>query len=189
VLAAHSVQVSAEDIALYRRHGVAVSHCPGSNAKLAAGLAPVGDLRRAGVRIGLGTDGPASGDDLDLWHQARLAALFARVREDDAAALTAADVLLMATREGAEAIDRADIGVLEPGRWADLVHVDLDDQAFVDPDDDAQLLSNLVWAGGSRLVRDVWVAGEQVIDDGEPVKVDAERARADLRAVAARLHA
>ncbi|GAA2869476.1 amidohydrolase [Pseudonocardia halophobica] len=188
VLAAHSVQVSAEDIGLYRRHGVAVAHCPGSNAKLAAGLAPVGDLRRAGVRIGLGTDGPASGDDLDLWHQARLAALFARVREDDAAALTAADVLLMATRDGAEAIDRADIGVLEPGRWADLVHVDLDDQAFVDPDDDAQLLSNLVWAGGSRLVRDVWVAGERVIDDGEPVKVDAERARADLRAVAARLH-
>jgi 5-methylthioadenosine/S-adenosylhomocysteine deaminase len=188
VLAAHSVQLSEADIALYRRHGVAVAHCPGSNAKLAAGLAPVGELRRAGIRIGLGTDGPASGDDLDLWHQARLAALFARVREDDAAALTAADVLLMATRDGAEAIDRTDLGELGPGRWADLVHIDLDDQAFIDPDDDAQLLSNLVWAGGSRLVRDVWVAGERVLDDGEPVMVDAERARADLRAVAARLH-
>lgn len=189
VLAAHSIQLSDADVELFARTGVAVAHCPGSNAKLAAGVARVSDLRRSGVRVGLGTDGPASGDDLDLWHQARLAALFARVREDDAAALTAADAILMATRDGAAAIDRADIGVLEPGRWADLVHVDLEDQAFVNPADDATLLSNLVWAGGSRLVQDVWVAGEQVVEDGEPVLVDAERTRADLRSVAARLTA
>jgi 5-methylthioadenosine/S-adenosylhomocysteine deaminase len=188
VLAAHSIQLSDVDLEVFARNGVAVAHCPGSNAKLAAGVARVAELRRAGVRVGLGTDGPASGDDLDLWHQARLAALFARVREDDAAALRAADVLLMATRDGAAAIDRADIGVLEPGRWADLVHVDLEDQAFVDPADDAQLVSNLVWAGGARVVQDVWVAGEQVVEDGEPVLVDAARTRSDLRAVAARLH-
>lgn len=188
VLAAHSVQLSPEDLALFASRGVAVAHCPGSNAKLAAGVAPVGALRSAGVRVGLGTDGPASGDDLDLWHQARLAALFARVREDDAAALTAADVLLMATRDGAAAIDRDDLGVLEPGRWADMVHVDLEDQVFVDPSDDAQLVSNLVWAGGSRLVQDVWVAGRQVIEDGEPILVDAARTRSDLRSVATRLH-
>jgi 5-methylthioadenosine/S-adenosylhomocysteine deaminase len=188
VLAAHSVQLSDADIALFARAGVAVAHCPGSNAKLAAGVARVGDLRRSGIRVGLGTDGPASGDDLDLWHQARLAALFARVREDDAAALTAADVLLMATRDGAEAIDRPDLGVLEEGRWADLVHVDLDDPVFADPSDDAQLLSNLVWAGGARLVRDVWVAGEQVLDDGDPTQVDAARAQADLRTATAALH-
>ena len=65
----------------------------------------------------------------------------------------------MATRDGAAAIGRDDLGALEPGRWADLVHVDLADPAFVDPADDAQLLSNLVWAAGARLVRDVWVAG------------------------------
>jgi 5-methylthioadenosine/S-adenosylhomocysteine deaminase len=188
VLAAHSIQLSASDVELFAARGVAVAHCPGSNAKLAAGVAPVGPLRAAGVRVGLGTDGPASGDDLDLWHQARLAALFARIREDDAAALTAADVLLMATRDGAEAIGRSDIGVLEPGRWADLVHVDLEDQVFVDPSDDAQLLSNLVWAGGARLVRDVWVAGRQVVEDGEPLLVDAARTRSDLRTLATRLH-
>ena len=78
----------------------------------------------------------------------------------------------MATRDGAAAIGRDDLGALEPGRWADLVHVDLDDPAFADPADDAQLLSNLVWAGGSRLVSDVWVAGEQVLADGEPTRVD-----------------
>ena len=65
----------------------------------------------------------------------------------------------MATRDGAAAIGRDDLGALEPGRWADLVHVDLADPAFVDPADDVQLLSNLVWAAGARLVRDVWVAG------------------------------
>jgi 5-methylthioadenosine/S-adenosylhomocysteine deaminase len=180
VLAAHGVHLSDDDVALLAARGAAVAHCPGSNAKLA--------LRRAGVRVGLGTDGPASGDDLDLWNQARLAGLLARVTSGDAAALTAPELLLMATRDGAAAIGRDDLGALEPGRRADLVHVDLSDPAFVDPADDAQLLSNLVWAGGARLVRDVWVAGEQVLADGEPTRVDRAATTRDLREVAARLH-
>jgi 5-methylthioadenosine/S-adenosylhomocysteine deaminase len=187
VLAAHGVQLSEADVALLAARGAAVAHCPGSNAKLAAGIAPVAALRRAGVRVGLGTDGPASGDDLDLWAQARLAGLLARVTSGDAAALTASELLLMATRDGAAAIGRDDLGALEPGRWADLVHVDLDTPAFVAPSDDAQLLSNLVWAGGSRAVRDVWVAGEQVLADGEPTRVDRRGVTAAVRAVATRL--
>ena len=75
VLAAHGVHLSDDDIGLLAARGAAVAHCPGSNAKLAAGVARVPALRRAGVRVGLGTDGPASGDDLDLWSQARLAGL------------------------------------------------------------------------------------------------------------------
>jgi 5-methylthioadenosine/S-adenosylhomocysteine deaminase len=189
VLAAHGVQLSDDDIALLASRGAAVAHCPGSNAKLAAGVARVTTLRRAGVRVGLGTDGPASGDDLDLWAEARLAGLLARVTAADAAALTASELLLMATREGAAAIGRDDLGTLSPGAWADLVHVDLDDPAFVDPSDDAQLISNLVWAGGSRLVRDVWVAGEQVVAAGEPTRVDRATATSALRAVAATLRA
>ncbi len=188
VLAAHGVQLSDDDVALLASRGAAVAHCPGSNAKLAAGIARVTALRRAGVRVGLGTDGPASADDLDLWTQARLAGLLARVTSGDAAALTAAELLLMATRDGAAAIGREDIGALETGRWADVVHVDLDDPAFVAPSDDAQLVSNLVWAAGPRLVRDVWVAGEQVLADGEPTRVDRSTATTDLRAAAARLH-
>ncbi len=189
VLAAHGVQLSDADVALLALRGAAVAHCPGSNAKLAAGVARITALRRAGVRVGLGTDGPASGDDLDLWAQARLAGLFARVSTGDAAALTAAELLLMATRDGAAAIGRSDLGALEAGRWADLVHVDLDDAVFTDPADDAQLLSNLVWAGGARLVTDVWVAGEAVLADGEPTRVDRAATRAGLRSVAARLRA
>ena len=187
VLAAHGVQLSDADVALLAARGAAVAHCPGSNAKLAAGVARVTALRRAGVRVGLGTDGPASGDDLDLWAQARLAGLLARVGAGDAAALTAAELLLMATRDGAAAIGRPDLGVIEAGAWADLVHVDLDDPAFTDPADDAQLLSNLVWAGGARLVTDVWVAGEAVLAGGEPTRVERAATTAGLRAVAARL--
>jgi 5-methylthioadenosine/S-adenosylhomocysteine deaminase len=187
VLAAHCVQLSTSDIALLARADVAVAHCPGSNAKLAAGMAPVGELRTAGVPVGLGTDGPASSDDIDLWPQARLAALLARLASGDAAALTASDVLLMATRDGAAAIGRDDLGALEPGRWADVVHLDLDDPAFVGIHDDAQLVSNLVWAGGARLVRDVWVGGEQVVAEGEPTRVDRTLVQVAARAVAARL--
>jgi 5-methylthioadenosine/S-adenosylhomocysteine deaminase len=187
VLAAHSVQLSDDDIALFAARGSAVAHCPGSNAKLAAGIARVTTLRRAGVRVGLGTDGPASGDDLDVWAQARLAGLLARVTSGDAAALTAAELLLMATRDGADAIGRDDLGAIETGRWADLVHVDLDDPVFTDPADDAQLLSNLMWAGGARLVRDVWVQGEQVVAAGEPTRVSRAETTAAVRELATRL--
>lgn len=187
VLAAHAVQLSDADIALFAARGTSVAHCPGSNAKLAAGIARLTALRRAGIVVGLGTDGPASGDDLDLWSESRLAGLLARVSSGDAAALTAAQLLLMATRDGATAIGRDDLGALEPGRWADLVHIDLDDPAFIAPEDDAQLLSNLVWAGGARTVRDVWVGGEQVLAEAEPTRVDRRAATTAVRAVAARI--
>jgi 5-methylthioadenosine/S-adenosylhomocysteine deaminase len=189
VLAAHAVHLSDEDIEILGRHSVGVAHCPGSNAKLASGIARVTDLRRAGVAIGLGTDGPASNDDLDLWEDMRLAGMLARLSTMDSAVLTAADLLLLATRGGAEALGRGDIGALEPGRWGDLVHLDLDDPAFVGglevPDE--QLLANLVWAAGSRTVRDVWVAGEQVIAGGEPTRVDRAKTQERARAVTRRL--
>jgi 5-methylthioadenosine/S-adenosylhomocysteine deaminase len=189
VVAAHAVHLSTADIELFAGHGVGVAHCPGSNAKLASGIARLVDLRRAGVPVGLGTDGPASNDDLDLWEEIRLSALLARLSTGDATAVTTAQALLLATRGGAEALGRTDIGALEPGRWADVVQVDTDDPAFVGgvsvPDD--QLIANLVWAAGSRTVRSVWVAGEQVLDGGEPVRVDRAAAQAAASVAAARL--
>jgi len=191
VLAAHAVHLSDADIALFARRGVAVAHCPGSNAKLASGIARVADLARSGVPVGLGTDGPASNDDLDLWEEVRLAALLARLSAGNAAALTASAALLMATRGGAAALGRADLGTLQQGSWADMVHVTTDSPAFVAGTDtpDGQLLANLVWAAGSAAVRDVWVAGEQVLTDREPTKVDRQRAQSEAAAVAARLTA
>jgi len=187
VLAAHAIQLSDDDIEIFARHDVAVAHCPGSNAKLAAGVARVADLLTAGLRLGLGTDSPASNDDLDLWEEQRLASLFARQRGGDATALTAAEVLQLATRGGADALGRDDLGRLVPGAWADVVHIDLDDPAFVDPDDDAQLVSNLVWGSGARGVRDVWVAGQPVVSDRETVRVDPAEVLAGARRVGRRV--
>ena len=189
VLAAHAVHLSDVDIETFAGAGVAVAHCPGSNAKLASGIARVADLRRAGVPVGLGTDGPASNDDLDLWEEMRLAALLARLSTMDSTALGAAEVLLLATRGGADALARQDIGVLEAGRWADIVHVGVDGPAFSAGLDvpDEHLLANLVWAAGSRQVRDVWVAGEQVVADAEPSKVDRMAVQQAAGAVTRRL--
>ncbi|MBM7770978.1 5-methylthioadenosine/S-adenosylhomocysteine deaminase [Actinokineospora baliensis] len=189
VLAAHSVHLSDADISTFVRHRVGVAHCPGSNTKLASGIARVADLRAAGVPLGLGTDGPASNDDLDLWEDVRLAGLLARVSTMDSTVLRAADLLLMATRGGAAALSRSDIGTLEPGAWADVVHLGVDDPAFAAGTDiaDEHLLSNLVWAAGSRTVRDVWVAGTQVVADTEPTTVSMPDALAKARAAASRL--
>ncbi|HVV14026.1 amidohydrolase [Amycolatopsis sp.] len=189
MIAAHAVHLSDGDIALFAKHGVGVAHCPGSNAKLASGFARLTDLRAASVPVGLGTDGPASNDDLDLWEEIQLAAMFARLSTKDSAALSGADALLLATRGGAEALGRNDIGALEAGRWADFVHLDAEDFAFAlglaVPDE--QLLANLVWAAGSRRVRDVWVAGDQVLADGESTRVDREKVRAAASESAARI--
>ncbi|MGH3899452.1 MAG: amidohydrolase family protein [Pseudonocardiaceae bacterium] len=189
VLAAHAVHLSDTDIAVLARHRAGVAHCPGSNSKLASGLARLLDLRAAGVAVGLGTDGPASNDDLDLWDDARLAARLARLFSGNAAALTAAQALLLATRGGAAAIGRDDLGTLRLGGWADLVHLGADAPAFAAGLDvpDGQLLANLVWGAGARAVRDVWVAGEQVLADGTPTRVDSAEAHAALRSRAIRL--
>jgi 5-methylthioadenosine/S-adenosylhomocysteine deaminase len=188
VLAAHAVQLSDTDIAVLARHHAGVAHCPASNSKLASGVARLLDLRAAGIAVGLGTDGPASHDDLDLWDDIRLAARLARLAAGDAAALTAAQALLLATRGGAGALGRDDLGTLRAGAWADVVHIGPDDPAFAAGLDvpDGQLLANLVWAAGARAVRDVWVAGEQVLREGVPTRVDATAARAALRERVAR---
>jgi Cytosine deaminase and related metal-dependent hydrolases len=183
VLAAHAVWLSDQDIDLLARYRVAVAHCPGSNAKLASGVARVAALRAAGITVGLGTDGPASNNDLDLWEELRLAALLARLADRDPTALSAADVLGMATREGAAAVGRDDLGVLAPGRWADMLRVDLSDPAFVPMFTDADLLAHLVFAAPRRVVRDVWVGGDQVVADGTCLRVDTATAgRAAQRA-------
>ena len=187
VLAAHSIWLSPEDVAVYAAHDVAVAHCPQSNAKLASGIAPVVDLLAAGVRVGLGTDGPASNNDLDLWEELRLAALLARLRQGDAGALPAALALDLATRGAGAALGRPDLGVLAPGAKADMMAVSLDDPAFVPMLDDAMLVEHLVWSGGSRLVTDVWVGGAPVVVGGVVTTVDLDRARHEVDRRAARL--
>ena len=189
LLAAHAVHLSADDIRLLAEAGAGVAHCPGSNAKLASGIADLHALRAASVPVGLGTDGPASNDDLDLWEEARLAMMFSRLATADAMALTAADAFLMATSAGAAALGRTDIGALRPGNWADMIHLSVDGPHFTAGLDveDGRLLANLMWAAGSRAVQDVWVAGEAVVVGGETVTVDRVAAQHAASEAAAHL--
>ena len=187
VLAAHSIWLSDHDVELYREHDVAVAHCPQSNAKLASGIAPVTRLLVEGIRIGLGTDGPASNNDLDLWEELRFAALVARLHDRDAAAMPAATALDLATRGAGEALGRPELGRLAAGSAADMLLVDLDDPAFVPLHDDPQLIEHLVWSGSSRLVTQVWVAGRQVVADGRCLTVDVEEASRQVQVRSRRL--
>lgn len=186
-LAAHCVWLDGADIALLADHGVGVAHCPGSNGKLASGIAPVAALRRAGVPVGVATDGPASNDNLDLFEEATLALLYARLRDLDASVLGVEDALRMITVEAAAALGRDDIGALLPGRRADVIRVSLDHPAYEPVVEPADVVSHLVWAGSSRDVTDVWVAGERVVESGVCRSVDLEAAGADVRAIARRI--
>ncbi|MGY1630821.1 amidohydrolase family protein [Geodermatophilus sp. SYSU D01186] len=187
VLAAHCVHLDEGDLELWREYDVAVAHCPASNAKLASGIAPVRAMLDRGIRVGLGTDGPASNDGLDLLADVRLAAQLARLRERSATALTAAEAFWLATGAAADAIGRPDLGQLAVGRQADLVHVDTRDLLFEPVGDVEDVLTHLVWSGASRLVRDTWVGGRQVVRDGACTTVDAEALRAEVAERAARL--
>ncbi len=189
VLAAHCVHLDDADLELWREYDVAVAHCPASNAKLASGIAPLRAMLDRGIRVGLGTDGPASNDGLDLFADMRLAAALARLAGASATALTAAEALWLATGAAADAIGRPDLGQLAVGRRADLVHVDTGHLAFEPVGDPGDLLAHLVWSGGGRYVRDVWVGGRPVVRDGAPTQVDAAALRADVVTRAARLAA
>lgn len=154
----HAVHLDAEEIRLLAENGCSVAHCPTSNLKLASGIAPIGALFAAGVNVGLGTDGAASNNRLDLFQEMRLAALLAKGASGDAAALKAGDVLRMATLNGAAALGlNRTIGSLVPGKAADICAVDLSGiamQPCYDP------ISHLVYVAGRDQVSHVWVAGK-----------------------------
>lgn len=171
LVAAHVVHASDAEIELLARQGVHVAHNPASNLKLASGFARVAAMQRAGVNVGLGTDGAASNNKLDLLGDLRLAALLAKAESGDPTALGAAAALEMATLAGARALGLADrIGSLLPGKQADLVAVDLgalETQPLFDP------LSQLVYAAGREQVSDVWVSGRALLRRRELTTLDA----------------
>jgi 5-methylthioadenosine/S-adenosylhomocysteine deaminase len=186
VLAAHGVWLDETDRRLLAEAGAAVAHCPQSNLKLGSGIAAVPTLLDDGVRVALGTDGPASNDDLDLWEELRLAPLLARGAQLDPGAMSAVQALDLATRQAAEALRLDDVGVLRAGQWADVIRLDLDVPTF-SPCREETLVTQLVFAGSSRWVTDVWVAGRQVVADRAMQTVDVAELIADSQARAHRL--
>lgn len=170
---AHSVKLDGNDRRNVSEAGAAIAHCPGSNLKLASGAADVVGYRADGIRVGLGTDGCSTSNDLDMFAVMRLAANLARLVRNDPAAISAADVLRMATLEGARAIGMGDrIGSIEVDKEADLIAIDTR-VPHLTPLRDPH--TSVVFAAGRSDVRHVWVAGEQVVVDRVPIHVDVPK--------------
>ena len=187
VLAAHCVWLNDNDISLLADSNVSVAHCPVSNMKLGSGIAPIGKMLEKGLTIGLGTDGPASNDTLDLWEEVKIAALLARVNNLDATLITPTQALGMATRKSANAIGLNQVGSLEVGWEADMIRIDTDYSTFTPSTDLNETLAHLVWSGSNRSVTDVWVAGSKVLSEGDLVTIDEERALREVKERAFRL--
>ncbi len=164
---AHCVHLSADDVALFGRRGVGVAHCPSSNMRLGAGVAPVRELLDAGVNVGLGVDGSASNERGDLFLEVKMAAYVARARGGPKA-MTVRDALRLGTRGGADVLGREDIGQLAPGKRADFAVWRLDGLELGGASDP---VAGLVFGGPQRVDR-LYVAGEEVVRDGHLVRAD-----------------
>jgi cytosine/adenosine deaminase-related metal-dependent hydrolase len=174
VWCAHCVHLSDPEVARFASTGTGVAHCPTSNLRLGAGVAPVRALRDAGARVGLGVDGSASNERSDLFMEVKQSLLVARGR-GGGEAMTAREALRLATRGGAELLRRDDIGSLEPGKQADLAMWRTDGLELGGADD---LVAGLVLTGPHRVDRLV-VGGDDVVRGGALVRADeAEIARA-----------
>ena len=187
VLAAHCVWLNDNDISLLADSNVSVAHCPISNMKLGSGIAPIEKMLEKDLTVGLGTDGPASNDTLDLWEEVKIAALLARVNNLDATLITPTEALGMATRKSANAIGLNRVGSLEVGWEADMIRIDTDCSTFTPSTDLNETLAHLVWSGSSRSVTDVWIAGSKVLSEGDLVTIDEERALREVKERAFRL--
>jgi 5-methylthioadenosine/S-adenosylhomocysteine deaminase len=180
LMAVHMTDLTDAEIALCAERGVSVVHCPESNLKLASGFCPVAKLAAAGVNLGLGTDGAASNNDLDMFGEMRTAALLAKGVSGDAAALPAEAALRMATLGGARAMGmESRIGSIEPGKQADLVLVDM---APLETRPLHHVVSQLVYATGRHQVTDTWIAGRRKLRDRELVDMDVAALRASADA-------
>lgn len=159
----HAVHLEDDEIAALAAANCSIAHCPSSNLKLASGFARVAEMQRAGINIGLGTDGAASNNRLDMFWEMRLAALLAKGLSGDASTLPASEVLRMATLNGARALGLEQItGSITPGKSADLCAVSLSESDCMpcfDP------ISHLVYVAGREKVSHVWIAGQCCLDN------------------------
>jgi 5-methylthioadenosine/S-adenosylhomocysteine deaminase len=185
-LIGHGVHLSHEDVSVLATHGSAIAHCPGSNLKLGSGIADIGRYQENKVRVGLGTDGCSSSNDLDMWSVMRLAAHLLSNRGGPES-LRAHEIFRMATIEGARALQLdSTIGSIEIGKQADLIAIDLKKPHLIPLHD---IFAQLVFAVGRGDVSDVWVDGNQVIAQGESTRVDFQGLASEVEVVMLQLQA
>jgi 5-methylthioadenosine/S-adenosylhomocysteine deaminase len=192
VLAAHCVHVDDGEMRALKNAGAGVAHNPTSNLKLGAGVAPVARMLELGLNVGIGTDGPASNNDLDMFEETRLAALVAKGTGGDPTAVPARDALAMATRIGARALHLGEItGTLEPGKRADLIVLDLDRIHNVPgySRDPAGIYARVVYAAKSTDVVDVMCNGRWLMRNRALLTLDEDELRAAAWSQARRIDA
>ncbi|MCU0570659.1 MAG: 8-oxoguanine deaminase [Oculatellaceae cyanobacterium Prado106] len=168
---AHCVQLDDKAIQQFGQTGTGVAHCPCSNMRLASGMAPIRKMLNHQVPVGLGVDGSASNDTSNLFNEARTAFLLARVREQDASAMTARDALELATLGGAKVLGRDDIGALAPGMSADFIAINVDRVEFAGALQDA--IAALIFCQVNR-VDYSFINGRKVVDQGRVTTIELE---------------
>lgn len=181
-IAAHVVWPTDDDITRLAGSRAGAIHNPTSNMKTGAGFSPVAKMLKAGVSVGLGTDGAASNNDLDLWQEMRMAALIHKGKSGDPTQISAFDAINMATRMGARASGLGEkVGMLEAGMQADMIQVSLDSPRF---DPVYNVVSHLVYVAKSTDVVTSIVEGRVLMEDGMVKTVDIETVRADVAKIA-----
>ncbi len=189
-IAAHCVYLDEGEMHTLLHHGVGVAHNPTSNLKLASGIAPVVRMLELGLNVGIGTDGPASNNDLDMWEEMRLAALLAKGATSDPTALPARQALAMATIGGARALHMDEfVGSLEPGKRADVTVVDLCNIHSTPKfsRDREALYAQLVYATKGSDVRDVMCQGQWLMRERRLLTLDEQALRAEAAGIARKI--
>jgi 5-methylthioadenosine/S-adenosylhomocysteine deaminase len=192
MLAAHCVHVDNGEIRSLMRHKVGIAHCPTSNLKLASGIAPITEMLSQGAKVGIGTDGPASNNDLDMFEEMRLAAILAKGATLNPVVVPAKQALLMATRLGAEAMHMGEItGSIAVGKRADIIVVNKDtlhNTPSFTRDYDA-VYSQMVYAAKSTDVQHVMINGRWVLRDKQLLTISESTVVAEAKAVAQEIDA
>ncbi len=186
-IAAHVIWPTPAEILILAERQVGVIHNPTSNMKIASGISPVTDMLKAGIHVGIGTDGAASNNDLDLWEEMRLASFLQKVEQMNPEVLPASTVLRMATSGGAAAIGMGDkIGSLEVGKRADLIQVGFDDVHHIPTFD---VISHLVYVTDEQDVDTVIVDGKILMEERKILTLDTQKITQEARALATRIQA
>ncbi|MCX7568705.1 amidohydrolase [Tumebacillus sp. DT12] len=186
-LAAHCVHLSDEDIAIMAKYDVRVAHNPDSNLKLGSGVAPAKKMLDAGLTVGLGTDGAASNNNLDMFEELRMAAMLHKGVHQDSIAISGYKALEMATKDGAKALFLEDkLGTLQAGALADVILLDIDQPHFHPRHN---MIAHIAYSASSHDVTHVIVNGELVVENRNVLTMDEKKIYAEIERVCARLFA
>jgi len=184
VIAVHCVHVSPDEISILNQRKVKVAHCPESNMKLASGNAPVNEMLAAGITVGLGTDGAASNNNLDMFDEMDVTAKVHKMTRNDPVGMSAPTVLKMATSEGAKVVQNPDIGSLEVGKTADIILIDLNKPHLVPL---YNVYSHLVYSAGGSEVDTVIINGKLVMEGRKVLTIDEDKLLSQARQMGERI--